>query len=119
MIIFIITEDFQNNSEDEFSPSHFDNLAELQRYQGIDVQSGLNSNMNGAELTLSDYGLNSSSLNYNVHVFYYPWYGTPEFDGGKYLHWNHEYLQHWEKRIASRYPKGDLTVNSHYTCNKE
>ncbi len=24
-----------------------------------------------------------------AHIFYYPWYGTPERDGA-YYHWNHE-----------------------------
>uniref|UniRef100_A0A915E6S2 Glycoprotein endo-alpha-1,2-mannosidase n=1 Tax=Ditylenchus dipsaci TaxID=166011 RepID=A0A915E6S2_9BILA len=23
----------------------------------------------------------------SVHIFYYPWYGSPEFDNGKYYHW--------------------------------
>jgi glycoprotein endo-alpha-1,2-mannosidase len=27
----------------------------------------------------------------SVHIFYYNWYGNPEFDG-EYLHWNHEIL---------------------------
>ena len=31
-----------------------------------------------------------------VHAFYYLWYGTPEHDDGKYLHWNHEVLPHWD-----------------------
>ena len=26
-------------------------------------------------------GQNSSILSYNVHLFYYAWYGTPKFDG--------------------------------------
>ncbi len=30
--------------------------------------------------------------NYNVHIFYYPWYGNPESDG-QYIHWNHLYLK--------------------------
>ena len=42
---------------------------------------------------------------YNVHVFYYMWYGSPEFDGG-YVHWNHPYLPHWNKREAGKWPKG-------------
>lgn len=43
--------------------------------------------------------------NYNFHVFYYSWYGTPQFDG-KYIHWNHPLLTHWDPKIASGYPKG-------------
>ena len=40
--------------------------------------------------------------NYNIHAFYYPWYGNPQFDG-KYLHWNHERLPHWDKNIAKKF----------------
>lgn len=43
--------------------------------------------------------------NYNVHIFYYGWYGNPEVDG-KYLHWNHSFLPHWRPEIAKRYRKG-------------
>ena len=43
--------------------------------------------------------------NYNVHVFYYPWYGNPETDG-RYLHWNHQYLQHWDPNEAKKWPHG-------------
>ena len=43
--------------------------------------------------------------NYNVHVFYYPWYGNPETDG-QYLHWNHQYIQHWDQNEAKKWPHG-------------
>ncbi|KAM5165505.1 glycoprotein endo-alpha-1,2-mannosidase [Mantella aurantiaca] len=43
--------------------------------------------------------------NYNLHVFYYTWYGNPQFDG-KYIHWNHDLLKHWDAKIASSYPTG-------------
>ena len=46
-----------------------------------------------------------SEPNYNVHVFYYPWYGSPQHDA-RYLHWNHEYIQHWDKTEAKKWPKG-------------
>ena len=45
------------------------------------------------------------SISYNVHMFYYPWYGTPSVDG-RYLHWNHQYLPHWNPQIAKNYAKG-------------
>lgn len=45
------------------------------------------------------------ALNYNVHVFYYAWYGNPTHDG-RYLHWNHEYIPHWKKEEAIKYPSG-------------
>ena len=44
-------------------------------------------------------------VSYNVHIFYYPWYGNPHIDG-KYIHWNHQYLPHWNKDIAAQYKKG-------------
>lgn len=43
--------------------------------------------------------------NYNVHVFYYPWYGNPEKDGS-YYHWNHDYLSHWNPVEDKKWPKG-------------
>lgn len=42
---------------------------------------------------------------YDVHLFYYPWYGSPEVDG-KYLHWNHRYLRHWDPKEAAKWPEG-------------
>lgn len=32
----------------------------------------------------------ANPLSPNVHVFYYPWYGNPETDGG-WAHWDHDY----------------------------
>ncbi|KAI5102026.1 glycoprotein endo-alpha-1,2-mannosidase, partial [Silurus meridionalis] len=43
--------------------------------------------------------------NYNVHVFYYTWYGNPRFDG-KYIHWNHPLLPHWNANVAQNYATG-------------
>ena len=45
------------------------------------------------------------SPNYNLHAFYYPWYGNPDFDG-KYLHWNHVFMPHWDKVEARKWPRG-------------
>ena len=42
---------------------------------------------------------------YNLHTFYYPWYGTPKFDN-QYIHWNHQLLPHWNANIAKKYPSG-------------
>lgn len=39
----------------------------------------------------------------SVHAFYYLWYGAPSTDG-RYLHWDHRVLPHWEARIRERYP---------------
>ncbi|EDO41066.1 predicted protein, partial [Nematostella vectensis] len=43
--------------------------------------------------------------NYNVHIFYYAWYGNPEVDGN-YMHWDHKYLSHWIPEIDQRYRHG-------------
>ena len=47
----------------------------------------------------------SDAMNYNVHVFYYPWYGNPTVDG-QYIHWNHEIVPHWRASVAEHYPTG-------------
>jgi len=54
--------------------------------------------------------IETSLPNYNVHIFYYPWYGNPEIDG-KWIHWNHEYIPHWDKMIARRYASGRHNPN--------
>jgi len=41
-----------------------------------------------------------------VQIFYYPWYGTPTFNGGKYFHWNHEYIKPWDQNDKHEYPSG-------------
>ncbi|XP_065100865.2 glycoprotein endo-alpha-1,2-mannosidase [Paramisgurnus dabryanus] len=43
--------------------------------------------------------------NYNVHAFYYAWYGNPQFDG-RYIHWDHPVLPHWDAKVALSYPTG-------------
>ena len=54
--------------------------------------------------------------NYNVHVFYYPWYGAPPTDK-HYMHWNHPRLPHWDAKVAKRYstdthvPPDDIGAN--------
>lgn len=40
--------------------------------------------------------------NYNLHAFYYPWYGSPDVDG-EYLHWNHPYMPHWDKKQVAKF----------------
>lgn len=42
---------------------------------------------------------------YDVHIFYYTWYGNPHLDG-KYIHWDHILVPHWDPKIASSYPRG-------------
>ena len=38
-----------------------------------------------------------------VHAFFYLWYGNPEVDG-KWQHWNHEVLPHWDAAVRTKYP---------------
>ena len=50
-----------------------------------------------------------NQVNYKVHVFYYGWFGNPEFDG-KYNNWNHPIVPHWIDTTwnnAGNYPGGD------------
>ena len=42
---------------------------------------------------------------HEVHAFSYPWYGTPAVDG-KWLHWDHRQLPHWNAQIAAQHPTG-------------
>lgn len=54
-------------------------------------------------------------LNYNVHVFYYMWYGNPQNDG-KYFHWNHRLLQNWREKVKRamvrrHFPPLDIASN--------
>ncbi|MBT29410.1 MAG: alpha-mannosidase [Thalassobius sp.] len=47
-----------------------------------------------------------TSVNYNVHSFYYNWYENPTRDG-QYAHWNHQVLPHWSDTTwdnAGSYP---------------
>ncbi|KAI6182208.1 hypothetical protein M3Y97_00355500 [Aphelenchoides bicaudatus] len=34
-----------------------------------------------------------SSRRASAQIFYYPWYGSPEFDNNRYYHWNHPLLK--------------------------
>ena len=38
----------------------------------------------------------------SVHAFFYLWYGNVEIDG-KYKHWDHAILPHWEHRVNEQY----------------
>lgn len=56
-----------------------------------------------AELHRSFKTSENEKPSYQAHTFYYPWYGTPEYDV-KYFHWNHPYIPHWNKNIAKKWP---------------
>lgn len=47
----------------------------------------------------------AAALPREVHAFFYLWYGVPAVDG-RYLHWDHEILQHWTPAVAAQWPKG-------------
>ena len=49
--------------------------------------------------------LKPRTLNYNVHLFYYAWYGNPQTDG-RWWHWNHKYIPPWDKTDHHKYPTG-------------
>ncbi|CAF3127079.1 unnamed protein product [Rotaria socialis] len=57
------------------------------------------------EIDNLDTFIRHTPVKYNYHIFYYPWYGTPEYDGGQYLHWNHRRLAHWNREKAVHYPQ--------------
>tara|TARA_Y100000768_G_scaffold332945_1_gene272796 strand:- start:233 stop:631 length:399 start_codon:yes stop_codon:yes gene_type:complete len=45
----------------------------------------------------------NNDLNYNLHTFYYAWYGNKEIDGSQ-RHWNHEVLPHWSNNTWNDLP---------------
>ena len=49
--------------------------------------------------------LGGDIVSYDVHIFYYAWYGSPRFND-KYYHWNHRYLETWNKNDKKSYPEG-------------
>lgn len=57
-----------------------------------------------AKAVLSNTGP-EGTIFYDVHIFYYMWYGNPHMDG-KYIHWDHILVPHWDPKIASSYPRG-------------
>jgi glycoprotein endo-alpha-1,2-mannosidase len=58
----------------------------------------------------------TTSVNYNVHTFYYAWFGSSEFDG-EYNNWNHSIIPHWIDSTwnnAGNYPGGDDIGANYY-----
>lgn len=45
------------------------------------------------------------SIFYDVHIFYYLWYGSPSMDN-KYIHWDHVLVPHWDPKIAASHAQG-------------
>lgn len=49
---------------------------------------------------------NTATRQFNdVHVFYYPWYANLETDG-KWSHWDHHILPHWDAVTKAKYKHG-------------
>uniref|UniRef100_A0A3Q3X1G9 Mannosidase endo-alpha like n=1 Tax=Mola mola TaxID=94237 RepID=A0A3Q3X1G9_MOLML len=48
------------------------------------------------------------SIFYDVHIFYYLWYGSPTMDN-KYIHWDHVLVPHWDPKIAASHAQGRHT----------
>lgn len=70
------------------------------------IKSSKVDNLTGAKMSgVEEQSNDLPAPNYGVHVFYYPWYGSPAVDG-RYLHWNHRLLPHWKPEVAARYPSG-------------
>ncbi|KAM9034141.1 glycoprotein endo-alpha-1,2-mannosidase-like protein isoform 1-T1 [Sarcophilus harrisii] len=42
----------------------------------------------------------------DLHVFYYSWYGSPRGREGRYVHWDHVMVPHWDPKVSASYPKG-------------
>lgn len=58
----------------------------------------------GSSFVAAAAGETEALLPKSVHAFMYLWYGNPQTDG-RYLHWDHEVLPHWEERINTRFPE--------------
>ena len=89
-----------------------------------DTNGSINSLLNTSESTNSSFFPQNSSYDvinmkkplfdvtemplpsYCIHAFYYMWYGNPQHNEGRYFHWNHKYLPHWQEDITKRYPTG-------------
>lgn len=48
--------------------------------------------------------LPKNKLNYDLHTFYYAWYGNEETDNSQ-RHWDHEVLPHWSDTTWDDHPK--------------
>lgn len=90
--------------------SHLVKTFDSQKSDKINSETN-NKNLKSVEITMKPskgsepYPEERPPLNYYLHVFYYSWYGNPQFDG-KYIHWNHPILKHWDLRITKKYPQG-------------
>ncbi|XP_055981287.1 glycoprotein endo-alpha-1,2-mannosidase [Sorex fumeus] len=89
--------------------SHVKKVFYSQKSDKINIETNTE-NLKGIEVVKDSkasepYLEEQSPLNYYLHVFYYSWYGNPQYDG-KYVHWNHAILTHWDSSIGDNYPQG-------------
>ena len=54
-------------------------------------------------LTLFSCSSPQEDVNYDLHTFYYNWYGNPKLDG-KYRHWAHGIIPHWSDTSWNNLP---------------
>ena len=98
-----------------------ENLAQLKKTEGTEKVLSAKLEMEGAGKLPEDDDVEMDekrdALNYNIHLFYYPWYGTPEVDG-EYLHWNHQVGQRkkLKKKMENLHTCINPTGNSYCCC---
>ncbi|XP_015117471.1 glycoprotein endo-alpha-1,2-mannosidase-like protein [Diachasma alloeum] len=67
--------------------------------------SRLSWKMKNKNLPMVYHNATSIEINYNVHVFYYAWYRSLEYDR-VWKHWDHEYLPNWKKNDRRVFREG-------------
>ena len=58
--------------------------------------------------TSTDTGINNVTFpkpKLCLQAFCYDWYGNMETNGC-YMHWNHNYMPHWNPSVTKKYPQG-------------
>ncbi|CAF3619111.1 unnamed protein product [Rotaria sp. Silwood1] len=88
---FILYKSLHINYEEDISHTHVSSLTTISSFL--------------YEIDNIDLFIKQTPVKYNYHIFYYPWYGNPEYDEGQYLHWNHHRLAHWNREKAAQYPQ--------------
>ncbi|KAJ0003736.1 hypothetical protein NQD34_008834 [Periophthalmus magnuspinnatus] len=76
--------------------------ADIKDLQAASPQSQTGNSDTKVVFTRSD---REYSIFYDVHIFYYLWYGAPSMDQ-KYIHWDHVLVPHWDPKIAASHAQG-------------
>lgn len=87
--------------EDQNSSNSSTTFSAPMAYSDTSHKTNHTRSANGTLFSLSDLPPPSRC----VHAFYYMWYGNPVNDG-KYYHWNHPYLPHWNARVTKKHQDG-------------